>query len=38
MLDIEIIHAQKLFAETLGPEEVRVALEGRNNVVVVDLG
>lgn len=37
VLDPELAHAQELFAETLGPEEVGVALEGADDVVAVDL-
>lgn len=38
VLDPQIVHAQKLFAETLSPEEVGVPLERADDVVVVDLG
>ena len=33
----QIIHAQKLFAITLSPEKVRVSLESRHDIGVVDL-
>jgi len=38
VFDPQVVHAEKLFAETLGPEEVGVSLEGGDDVVVVDLG
>jgi len=38
VFDPQLVHAQKLFAETLSPEEVGVSLEGGDDVVVVDLG
>lgn len=34
----EVAHAQELFAETLGPEQVGVTLEGADDVVAVNLG
>lgn len=36
VFDPQIVHAQKLFAETLSPEKVRVSLESAHDVVVVD--
>ena len=38
VFDPQIVHAEELFAETLGPEEVGVTLEGGDDIVVVDLG
>ena len=38
VFDPQLVHAEKLFAETLGPEEVGVSLEGGDDVIVVDLG
>lgn len=38
VFDPQIVHAQKLFAETLSPEKVRVSLESADDVVVVDFG
>ena len=37
VFDPQIVHAEELFAETLGPEEVGVSFEGGDDVVVVDL-
>ena len=34
----QVVHPEERFAEPLGPEEVRVSFESRNDVVVVDLG
>lgn len=38
MLDPEIVHAQKLFAETLSPEKIGITLESADNVVTVNFG